>query len=112
MAEIKSYRIILEDSVSSDTETFTDPITDGKKANIKLFGAAFPGSGWVELHWGDNAGGWQFIRAIADTTYEFKDINEQFEGNGVKMFRVTRSKSGGGGNKAMKVWFRAMEGVL
>ena len=98
-----------EDLAGPTDDMFTVPIAVGKMGIVQTFGAALPGNGLVELHWGDNVGGWIFIKAVAATTYEFKEIYEDFIGDGVKMFRVRRSKSGTGGPISMKVWFKAVE---
>lgn len=103
-------KLKIEGDLSGPTDdTFTDPVTDGKMGIVQTFGAALPGTGLVELHWGDDIGGWVFIKAIAATTYEFQKIYEEFIGDGVKMFRVRRSKAGGGGPISTKVWFKAVE---
>ena len=89
-------------------EYFTDPVTSGARGIVQIFGAALPGQGLVELHWGDDIGGWDLIKAVAGGTYEYL-MNEEYLGDGVKMFRVRRSKIGGGGPLAIKSWFKAIE---
>ena len=103
-------KLTLEDDLSGPTsDSFTPPVVAGKRGIVQTFGAALPGQGLAELHWGDDVDGWSFIKAIAATTYEFKDIYEEFLGNGLKMFRVRRSKAGGGGPISTRVWFKAVE---
>lgn len=97
------------DLTGATDEMYTPPVANGKRGIVQIFGAALPGQGIVELHWGDDGGGWEFIRAIASNTYEFSAINEDFLGDSVKMFRVRRSKAGGGGPISMKSWFKAVE---
>jgi hypothetical protein len=106
--------IVLKLAIDTDLggatdEFFTDPVTDGARGIVQLFGAALPGQGIVELHWGDPVGGWTLIRAVAGGTYEYPRIYDEFLGDGVKMFRVTRTKIGGGGPLAIKSWFKAVE---
>ena len=103
-------KLVVESDLGGATDdSFTDPVTDGKRGIVQIFGAALPGQGLVELHWGDDVGGWTLIKAIAATTYEFSSIYEDFLGDGVKMFRLRRTKAGGGGPLSMKTWFKAVE---
>jgi hypothetical protein len=98
----------VESEVGTISEFETNPITIGKRATVKYFGAAIPGTGIVDLHFG-TAGNWQFLRSIASTTYEFSNINEDFVGDGIKKFKITRTRQGGGGPLAIKTWFKAIE---
>lgn len=110
MAAHVVLKLVLESDLGGSTDdSFTDPVSDGKRGIVQIFGAALPGQGLVELHWGDDVGGWTLIKAIAATTYEFNSIYEEFPGNGVRMFRLRRTKAGGGGPLAMKIWFKAVE---
>ena len=110
MAANVVLKLVLDSDLGGATdEMVTDPVADGKRGIVQIFGAALPGQGIAEIHFGDDVGGWEFIRAIAGTTYEFSRIYEDFLGNGVKMFRLRRTKVGGGGPLAMKTWFKAVE---
>ena len=108
MPFFKLLEIRSETLVGATVEDLTDPVEDGKRAIVKYFGAAIPINGVVDLHWGSVAG-WQYVRSIAATTYEFSDLNEDFIGDGIKRFRITRTKTGGGGPLAIKTWFKAIE---
>lgn len=105
----KRHKIRLESDVgNAPDESFSDPVADGARATVKDFGASIPGTGSVDLHWGQGTT-WELIRSVSSTTYEFTKINDDFNGDGVKQFRVTRTKFGGGGPLAIRAWFDAIE---
>lgn len=104
----KVLSVVKDSNVGTVEEDLTDPITSGKRAIIKYFGAAIPGTGVVDLYFGDGSS-WDLVRSVAGGTYEFKDINEDFVGDGVKRFKVIRTRQGAGGPLAIKAWFKAIE---
>lgn len=109
MAALKVLKLVIDSDISgAEDEFFTDSVTAGKNAMVQIFGAAIPGTGMVSIYWGSDST-WTLIRAVAQGTYEFSRINESFLGDGVKTFKLTRTKQGGGGPLAIKSWFKAVE---
>ena len=109
MAALKVLKLIVNGDISGPEDEFlTAPVTEGKSGKVQVFGAAIPGTGLVSIFWGVGSE-WELIRAIAQGTYEFAVINESFLGDGLKRFKLVRTKQGGGGPLAIKSWFKAVE---
>jgi len=108
MAALKLLVLIVDSDISgSEDEFFTDAVADGESAKVQLFGAAIPGTGMVAIYWGSDTE-WRLIRAIAQGTWEFAEINQDFLGDGVSRFKLVRTKQGGSGPLAIKSWFKAV----
>jgi hypothetical protein len=87
---------VLENNIAAGvTDMDLGPIiANGKIAVIKSFGGAIPfnsDGSFIAIQWGDNTGGWNTIRVIVKEA-EYT-INREFQGNGVKRFRLVRKNT-------------------
>ena len=110
---VSEIKILREDNVTAGAPSITDSIVipAGVVVTMKKFGCADPPTSGgigniIKLRWGSVAGGFETILPCT-LIYEFKDINRDVMGDGVKHFRISRENKGAG-PKTIFVWFNAL----
>ena len=98
----------IEDVPGAEKIINSDVVANEARAVVGNFGAAIPTNGVIDLEWGSDGTGWRLVRSIIGC-HEFKKIDEDFLGDGIKRFRLKISKAGGAGPMQTRYWFYAFQ---
>lgn len=114
MAKKTLIDLSADDTVPANSVETSDgpPIASGATARILRFGGAVAkndgdNDNIFALQWGDTGSGFKTIRAFPNF-FDFK-LFKEFEGDGVKHFRLVRQNNNTGPAKQMVAW---LEGVI
>ncbi len=114
MAKKTLIDLSADDTVSANTtDTLDGPVlASGDTARILRFGGAVAkndadNDNIFAVQWGDTGGGFKTIRAFPNF-FDF-ELFKEFDGDGVKHFRLIRQNNNTGPAKQMVAW---LEGVI